>query len=82
MTSDEKDIISPTGEAPRGQWHIGTLTYTTAGLVVLFCWLLWGDFAWSMKDRSVGSVVQLLLLKYGISDFLAGLLKLPVKSEG
>ena len=55
-------------------WHAGTLTYTTTGLAVLFCWLLWGDFAWSMKDRSMGGVVQLLLKKFNSSDTLASLL--------
>jgi MFS family permease len=55
-------------------WHAGTLTYTTAGLVVLFFWLLWGDFAWSMKERSVGSVVQLLLRKFHASDTTMALL--------
>ena len=35
------------------KWSVGTLTYTAAGLAVLFALLLWGDFAWSMKDRVV-----------------------------
>jgi len=56
------------------KWQVGTLTYTTAGLVILFSWLLWGDFAWSMKDRSVGTVFQLLLKKFEASDMIAGLL--------
>ncbi len=50
-----------------------TLTYTTAGLVVVF-WLLWGDFAWSMRDRAIPPTVQLLLNKFGASDMIAGLL--------
>jgi MFS family permease len=64
-----------TGHAtpPAGLWRAGTLTYTTGGLAVLFCWLLWGDFAWWMKERSVGPVVQLLLRKFGASDFVASL---------
>ena len=52
----------------------GTLTYTKRGLVVLFCWLLWGDFAWSIKDRSVGEVVKLLLSKFHASNTLTSLL--------
>jgi len=55
-------------------WHVGTLTYTVGGLVVLFAWLLWGDFACSLKDRSVPSIFQLLLKKYGASDMINGLL--------
>ena len=55
-------------------WSVGTLTYTTAGLVVLFCWLLWGDFAWSMKERSVSQVLQVLLKNFKASDTFAGVL--------
>ncbi len=69
-----------TPQEPKGSagtqklWSVGTLTYTTAGLIVLFCWLLWGDFAWSLKERSVNPVVQILLKKYGASDLIAGVL--------
>lgn len=55
-------------------WSVGTLTYTTAGLVVLFGWLLWGDFAWSMKERAVNTVATLMARSFGISDFGHGLL--------
>jgi hypothetical protein len=55
------------------QWFIGTLTYTKRQLVILFCWLLWGDFAWSMKDRSVSPVAQLLRHKFHASDLLMSL---------
>ena len=55
-------------------WTVGTLRYTTAGLLVLFFWLLWGDFAWSMRERSVPSVIQLLFKKFEASDTLTGLL--------
>lgn len=54
-------------------WRVGTLTYTTTGLVVLFCWLLWGDFTSAMKDRSVGPVLGLLFHKFHASDTLTGL---------
>ena len=33
-------------------WRNGTLGYTAGGLAVLFLWLMWGDFAYSMKDRA------------------------------
>jgi MFS family permease len=60
---------------PHGKlWRVGTLTYTSGGLVALFCWLLWGDFAWSLKDRSVPVVLQLMLRKFEASDMLSGLL--------
>src|SRR5206468_10399246 len=38
------------------------------GLVLLFFWLLFGDFAVSMRDRSVQPVGQLMLNKFGTSN--------------
>ncbi|MEI6491373.1 MAG: MFS transporter [Verrucomicrobiota bacterium] len=64
----------PIAEKPRAIWRAGTLTYTTGGLVLLFAWLLWGDFAWNMKDRAVTPVAQLMLRQFHASDFLVGLL--------
>lgn len=62
------------GQTPRKIWKAGTLTYTTGGLFLLFFWLLWGDFAWAMRDRTVGPLLGLLLKKYGASDLLLGIL--------
>ncbi len=59
--------------APR-EWVAGALTYGAAGLAVLFFWLLWGDFAWNMKERSVVPVAQLMLKRFGASDLIVGLL--------
>ncbi|XHR29733.1 MAG: MFS transporter [Chthoniobacteraceae bacterium] len=68
------DTASIPHNPPRKVWHVGTLTYTAGGLFILFFWLLWGDFAWAMRDRSVGPVLGLLLKKYGASDLLMGVL--------
>ena len=54
-------------------WRAGTLTYTFAGIVALFFLLLAGDFVWSLRERSVGVITQLLLKQHGASDFLVGL---------
>ncbi len=62
------------GALQSGVWHVGSLTYSRLDLRVLFCWLLWGDFAWSLKERSAGPVFQILLKKFDASDLLAGLL--------
>ncbi|MDD3155212.1 MAG: hypothetical protein PHS41_10120, partial [Victivallaceae bacterium] len=56
------------------QWQTGTLIYTTGTLAALFFWLLWGDFAWSMRDRAVSAVATLLVKGFGVSDFTYGLL--------
>ncbi len=77
MTSLDGTAREPTAmplSAGRKIWTVGTLVYTTGGLVILFCWLLAGDFAWSMKERSVMWVVQLLIKKFEASDMVAGLL--------
>ncbi len=50
------------------RWRIGTLAYTTAGLAVLFCWLLWGDFTFNLKDRAVSPSLLLLMKQYHSSD--------------
>jgi len=70
----QTDSPRESGGRSRKLWKAGTLTYTSAGLVVLFCWLLWGDFAWSMKDRAIPPVMQLLFKKFGASDTVVGLL--------
>lgn len=74
------DVISPVSlsshcEPIAKSWRAGTLTYTKAGLVVLFFWLLWGDFAWSMKERAMGGgIMQLLVKKFDASDTFTSLL--------
>jgi len=59
--------------APEKTWTRGTLVYTKAGLIILFCWLLWGDFTWAMKDRAVGPAATLLFRSFGYSDFIYSL---------
>lgn len=63
----------PAETAPK-TWAVGSLSYTKQNLFVLFFWLLWGDFAWSIRDRVVGPVMGLILTKYHVSDTVAGLL--------
>lgn len=53
---------------------MGTLVYTTAALVTLFFWLLLGDFALTLRDRSVGPVSQLFLKREGASDTIIAFL--------
>jgi MFS family permease len=56
------------------EYRVGTLTYTLGGLVILFFWLLLGDFALAMRERSVGPVVQLMLKKYETSNTVMSVL--------
>lgn len=60
--------------AAKGRWRAGTLAYGPASLSALFAWLLWGDFAWQMKERAAVPVAQLMLKQFGASDFLLSLL--------
>ncbi|MEO0054718.1 MAG: hypothetical protein RLZZ50_665 [Verrucomicrobiota bacterium] len=72
-----KSSAAPEAAAPRSSrrlWRAGTLVYTTPGLVVLFAWLLWGDFAWNMKERTILPVGQLVMKQFGATDFIVGLL--------
>jgi MFS family permease len=64
----------PSPAAPAGKWPVGTLTYTSAGLVSLFVWLLFGDFAWSMRDRSVAPMAQWYLNHLNVPNIVFGLL--------
>ena len=61
-------------------WTIGTLTYTFSGIVSLFSLLLLGDFANSIKGRSVFQLVQLMFKTYGASDFLNTLMIVSLPS--
>lgn len=55
-------------------WKIGTLAYTAGGLAILFFWLLWGDFAYQLKERAVTPTLQLLLKQFKASDLVAGMM--------
>jgi MFS family permease len=65
----------PVDEQKSGKtWQVGSLTYTAGGLAVVFCWLIWGDLAWAVRDRAVPPVMQLLFKKFGASDMVTGLI--------
>lgn len=57
------------GDAPR-EYRCGTLRYTTVTLTVLFAWLLWGDFCFTLMEAIVPSIVPLKLQKLGCSSTL------------
>lgn len=52
----------------------GALTYTSWGLVTLICWLLFGEFAISMRERSAIPSATELLRQYHASDTVISLL--------
>ncbi|PAW78118.1 MAG: MFS transporter [Verrucomicrobia bacterium Tous-C9LFEB] len=61
-------------ESPAKIWKVGTLVYTSSGISLLFCWLLVGDFAWSMRDRSVAPMSQWYLDQLRVPGLVFGLL--------
>jgi MFS family permease len=52
---------------------VGTLAYTAGGLSVLFFWLLWGDLAWQLRERSAIPIVSVMLQRFQASDVTTGL---------
>jgi MFS family permease len=64
----------------RKLWRAGTLTYTPRGLLRLFCWMLWGDFALQIRERSITDVVRLLLGKFHATNATTALLMITVPS--
>ncbi|HEY1683187.1 MAG TPA: MFS transporter [Tepidisphaeraceae bacterium] len=55
-------------------WRVGTLTYTTAGLAILFGWLLWGDLAYQLRERAFPPTLQLMLDHFKAKSTTKGLL--------
>ena len=56
------------------QWKVGTLVYSAGGLVMLFMFLLLGDFAWSLRERAVQEVFKAMLLDLSKNALLLNLL--------
>jgi MFS family permease len=67
-------------ETAKKIWKIGTLVYTGGGLAALFFWLLLGDFAWAMRERSVGPMTQWYLSHLGVPSIVMGLLMTSLPS--
>ena len=57
---------SPPARAPHS-YSCGTLKYTTFGLIMLFVWLLWGDFINTLLDGSIPNILPFKLKEMGAS---------------
>ncbi len=55
-------------------WKVGTLEYTTLGLIILSMWLIGGDIPLQLKARAVGPSATILIKEIGVSEFLYGLI--------
>ena len=69
----QTDAHAGTPARPVRRWHQGSLSYTASGLLVLFLFLLIGDFAWSIKERAVIPVAQVLLKRLDASNLYVAL---------
>lgn len=55
-------------------YAVGTLRYTFRGLLVLFLWLLWGDFAFTFFENIFSRFVPLYLKDFHASNSLIGIM--------
>ena len=53
-------------------YRCGTLTYTTRGLIVLFAWMLWGDFCFTLMEAVVPSILPLKLRSLDSPNMVIG----------
>lgn len=54
--------------AKNGKFTVGTLTYSRAGLISLFGWLLWGDFIFTLMESVMPALLPILLKEHGASN--------------
>jgi maltose/moltooligosaccharide transporter len=50
------------------EYRVGTLQYTGFGLIMVFVWLLWGDFIFTLLDGNVPGILPLKLKELGAGD--------------
>ncbi len=64
--------INPSADADR--FKVGTLSYTKAGLITLFLFLLWGDFCFTLMETVVPSILPIKLNGIGAPNWSLGLI--------
>ena len=71
---DSPAILSDVMTAPEAKktepLRRGTLVYTKAGLAVLFIWLLWGDFCFTLMEQVIPSIMPLQLKALNTPNWL------------
>src|ERR1700692_4138885 len=55
-------------------YHAGTLSYTKPALAILFFWLLWGDFCYTVMEAVTGPIMQLKFKHLDASNTEIGLI--------
>jgi MFS family permease len=63
-----------TDKSGRTLYHVGTLTYTKSALGMLFVWLLWGDFCYTVMEAVTPSLIPIKINELHASNFEIGVL--------
>jgi len=63
-----------TADKHENPMQVGTLTYTKVGLMVLFIWMLWGDFWFIMMEQLIPQLLPLSLKSFNASNATIGLM--------
>jgi len=71
-TSDQRFPPAPGAGPSRKQFKVGTLTYTVSGLAVLFFWLLWGDFCFTLMEVVWQSILPLHIKALNAPNWVIG----------
>jgi MFS family permease len=77
MILQEKTAASAAGgdaSPARKIYAVGTLRYTLGGVVVLFLWLLWGDFCFTIFESIFGKFLPLYLKDLDASNRMIGIM--------
>ena len=69
-----KNEVSTTTQSHAKIYRAGTLRYTIRGLLVLFLWLLWGDFAFTFFENIFVRFMPLYLKDMHSSNALIGIM--------
>ena len=64
----------PAKQEQEKEFRCGTLFYTKNGLIALFCWLLWGDFCFTIMEAVVPSLIPLKLKDLGAPNWVMGMI--------
>lgn len=56
------------------RFKVGTLSYTRAGLITMFLYLLWGDFSFTLMETVVPSIMPMKFNSLGAPNWVLGLI--------
>jgi len=61
----ESELVDTQG---RKLFRVGTLLYNRRTLIILFVWMLWGDFCFTLMESVVPSILPIQLKALGASN--------------